>query len=308
MTLTQLRYVAAVDRQRHFGRAADDCHVTQPTLSAQLRKLEDELGGRLFDRSRQPVRPTALGRRVAEQARVVLRESRRITDLAQEAEGQVEGELRLGVIPTLAPYLLPLVAGSFTEAYPEATVTVRELTTAALREELAADRLDAGLIATEEEGLALRPLFEEPFVAYVAEGHALAGNEAVDPHALDAGEMWLLREGHCFRDQVLDLCARASQSSTRQRLRFESGTLETLRAMVDRTGGLTLLPQLATHYMSEAQRRHVRPLTAPVPHRTVRLAQARPQLKQRLTRAYASAVERAVQPLLGEQGRPTMDG
>ncbi|PSQ93601.1 MAG: hypothetical protein BRD52_00755 [Bacteroidetes bacterium SW_4_67_19] len=174
MTLPQLRYVAAVDRCRHFGKAARACHVTQPTLSAQLRKLEDELGGRLFDRSRQPVVPTALGERVADRARAVLRESRRLRDVAQEAEGRVEGELRLGIIPTLAPYLLPLVSSPFAEDHPEATVAVQEMTTANMLDALDADRLDAGLIATDEDGVALRPLFEESFVGYVGAEHPLA--------------------------------------------------------------------------------------------------------------------------------------
>jgi LysR family hydrogen peroxide-inducible transcriptional activator len=300
VTLTQLRYVAAVDRSRHFGRAARACHVTQPTLSVQLRKLEEELGCRLFDRSRQPVEPTALGARVARQARVVLRESRRVTDLVQEVEGRVEGELRLGVLPTLAPYLVPLVAGPFAEAYPAASVAVQEVTTDAMLEALASDRLDAGLIATEEDGVALRPLFEESFVAYVNDAHPLAEADEIDPRALDAGEMWLLGEGHCFRDQVLDLCARAGEANARRPLRFESGALETLRVMVDRAGGLTLLPRLATHYMSASERARVRPLAAPAPRRSVRLAQGRPQLKEALVDAYVETIQRVVPPVLSE--------
>ena len=296
MTLPQLRYVAAVDRCRHFGKAARACHVTQPTLSAQLRKLEDELGGRLFDRSRQPVVPTALGERVADRARAVLRESRRLRDVAQEAEGRVEGELRLGIIPTLAPYLLPLVSSPFAEDHPEATVAVQEMTTANMLDALDADRLDAGLIATDEDGVALRPLFEESFVGYVGAEHPLADRDEIDPRALRPGEMWLLREGHCFRDQVLDLCARAERgtppASSARPVRFESGALETLRMMVDRTGGLTLLPRLATLYLGEAERRRVRPLAAPTPRRTVRLAQARPQLKEALVDAYVETVQR----------------
>ena len=287
-----------MDRCRHFRRAARECHVTQPTLSTQIGKLEDELGGPLFDRSRQPVVPTALGKRVAEQARVVLRESRRLRDVAQETEGRVEGELRLGVIPTLAPYLLPLVSAPFAEAHPDATVAVQEMTTANMLDALDADRLDAGLIATEEDGVSLRVLFEEPFVGYVGEGHPLAEHDEIDPRTLRPGQMWLLREGHCFRDQVLDLCAHAergtSPSAAARPVRFESGALETLRMMVDRAGGLTLLPHLATLYLGEAERRRVRPLAEPTPRRTVRLARARPQLKEALVDAYVETVQREV--------------
>ena len=299
MTLTQLRYAVAVDAHRHFGQAAAACHVSQPTLSAQLQKLEEELGVHLFDRARKPVRPTDLGRQLLEQARVVLRETDRLQDLVAEASGAVAGELRLGVIPTLAPYLLPLVAGPFATRYPAVTVTVRELRTEQVVRELALDRLDAGLIATAEPGagLASEPLFTESFVAYVGSSHRLASAEAVRPDELNADDLWLLREGHCFRDQVLAVCG-AGPPSTHRPLRFESGNLETLRMLVDAWGGMTLLPALALRHLGPAERSCVRPFRAPAPQRTVRLVRRHAYLKRTLIDAYRQTVQAVVQPLL----------
>jgi LysR family hydrogen peroxide-inducible transcriptional activator len=303
VTLSQLRYVVAVDTHRHFGRAADHCFVSQPTLSAQIHKLEDELGLQLFDRSRKPVLPTDAGAAVIAQARIVLRESERIPELVRESRGEVAGELRLGVIPTLAPYLLPLVTGPFAERYPQVTVVVRELLTEGILDHLATDRLDAGLIATPENrpGMVVRPLFTEPFVAYVGEGHALAAADAVAPDALSLDDMWLLSEGHCFRDQVRDLCARAAGTGRGQPIRFESGNLETLRMMVDRAGGVTLLPTLATLPMSEAGRHRIRSFAEPVPQREVRVVYGRAYLKRALIEAYVDVVTETIEPLL----RPT---
>ena len=299
MTLTQLTYAVAVDTHRHFGRAAKHCHISQPTLSTQIQKLEGELGIQLFDRSRQPVLPTDLGKRVLAQARVVLREQRRIHDLIAEAAGEVAGTLRLAVLPTLAPYLLPLVTRRFSMCHPGVTVALREMTTASILEYLATDQLDAGLIATEEKqtGLTFQPLFTEPFVAYVAPDHRLASTDMIDPHALRTEDMWLLSEGHCFRDQVLHLCGQADEVDNSARpVRFESGSLETLRMMVARAGGLTLLPYLATLSMSKAERARVHPLTKPVPQRTVRLACGRAYLRRPQIEAYVNAIREAVAP------------
>lgn len=298
MTTTQLRYLLALDTHRHFGRAAAQCFVSQPTLSAQVQKLEEELGVLLFDRSRKPLAPTDLGRRVIAQARVALAEFDRIAALVEEAAEVLAGELRLGVIPTLAPYLLPLVAGPFAEHHPAVTVHVRELRTEELLDELAADRLDAGLIATEETrpGLASTPLFEEPFVAYVGRAHPLWAAEAVAPEDLPGEDLWLLAEGHCFREQVLQVCRRASSASGP--LRFESGSLETLRMLVDERGGATLLPLLAVRTLSEAERASVRPFTAPAPQRTVRLVQGRTYLRRALIQAFERTVREAAAPVL----------
>lgn len=302
MTLAQLTYLVAVDTHRHFVRAAAACGVTQPTLSMQLRKLEIELGVRIFDRSKQPVEPTDLGHRLVAQARRILREAERMGELVSEARGEVAGELRLGVIPTLAPYLLPRFVTSFISRYPAASLVVEELRTEELVDRLRAGLLDAGLVASpvEERGLVEDPLFEEPFVAYVSEGHPLYGSSRILAEELMLSDLWLLHEGHCFRDQVVRLCSEVSPggeggSGGGRALHFESGNLETLKRLVESSGGITLLPQLAVADLGERERARIRPFGAPVPSRWVRLVRGKAYLKQALVEALAAEVLEAAE-------------
>jgi LysR family transcriptional regulator, hydrogen peroxide-inducible genes activator len=291
MTLVQLSYVVALAEHRHFGRAAEACFVSQPTLSMQLRKLEDELGVSLFDRSLQPIRPTERGAQIVARARAVLAERDRLIALLHD-EGAVAGPLRIGVIPTLATYLLPLVAPALADRYPGIELSVEELTTAHLLEHLGAGRVDAGILATDENrpGLETQPLFDEAFVGYVADGHRLSSSERLRTSDLDLTEVWLLSEGHCLRDQVTQLC-RSPEDPATHGIRFESGSLETLRHLVDRVGGMTLLPLLATHYLDGAAALRVRRFKAPVPGRTVRLMRPRGSAKHRLVDALAAVVQ-----------------
>lgn len=297
MTLTQLTYIVALAEHGHFGRAAEACFVSQPTLSMQLQKLEQELGVLLFDRSVQPVRPTGRGRQVVAQARVILAERDRLLALLREA-GPLAGELRVGIIPTLATYLLPIIAPVLQERHPGVALTVEEVTTTHLMERLAAGRLDAGLIATEEEqaGIERVPLFREAFVGYAGDGAAPAAERLCVADLAEA-ELWLLTEGHCLRDQVLQLCRHAHRPTARG-VHFESGNLETLRHLVDRVGGMTLLPWLATYYLDADARRRVRRFEPPAPDRAVHLVRPRAGVKQRLTDALAQVVRETVRPLL----------
>lgn len=291
MTFAQLRYLVALDEHRHFGEAATACHVSQPTLSMQLRKLEDELGVQLFDRSHQPVVPTAVGERFLEQARKVLAGRDHLQTIAAEAQDRVTGTLRLGMLPTLSPYLLPLVLPALEEAYPEVTLALREWPTAEVLDALRTDRLDAALIATDEAGPDLYDdvLFTEPFVGYVAPSHRLADRVALTPDDLSVEDLWLLSEGHCFRDQVLQVCGMSSAAAPAT-AQFESGSLETLVHLVQRSGGMTLLPLLATHHMTEAEQgEFVTPFAAPPPTRNVRLVGRRPH-KQRLVNAFVNTL------------------
>lgn len=277
MTLVQLQYLVALDTHRHFGDAAAACNVTQPTLSGQLGRLEDELDLQLIDRSRQPVVPTAAGERIVEAARDVLAARDRLTFIASEMQNRVAGTLRLGLLPTLSPYLLPLVLPAIEASYPNLTLELREWPTAELLDALHKDVLDAALIATDEAGPELHDdvLFTEPFVGYVSPSHRLAGRDALTPSDLSVEDLWLLSEGHCFRDQVLHVCGR-SPTVSQTAAQFESGSLETLVHLVQHSGGMTLLPALATHHMPEAERKtFVHPFSDPVPTRDVRLVSRR---------------------------------
>lgn len=299
MTLLQLTYAVALDRHGHFGRAAEACHVTQPALSAGVQKLEAELGMALFDRTAHPIRPTQMGRAVVAQARHVLAEAERLGDLVSEATGELAGELRVGILSTLAPYLIPLVIAPFGRRYPRVELVFEELVAEAIVDGVRRDLLDAGLVATPPpaRGVEEVPLFEEPLVGYVAPGHRLYGRDAIGVEDLSVEDVWVMREGHCFRDQTLALLERgAAGRPDAKAVQFESGNLETLQRIVDRGYGMTLLPWLAVQGEGSHAPESVRPFRTPAPRRTVRLVYATTLIRRQLVRAFAAEVARAVGP------------
>lgn len=301
MTLLQLTYIAALDRYGHFRLAAESCHVTQPTLSEQVRKLEEELGAVLFDRAARPVTPTPVGREVVAHARLVLAEVERLREVVREQTGEMAGELRVGLLSTLAPYLLPLVIAPFAQRYPQVALSFEELRAEQVVEHIRHDHLDAGLIATPAaaHGIVEVPLFEEPLVGYVARGHRLAEQPTIGPEDLSVEDVWLMSEEHCFRAQAEELLgSRAAGGPDRKRVQFESGNLETLQRLVDRGHGMTLLPWLAVQGEGSHAPESVRPFRAPVPQRTVRLVYASALVKRHLVRALAAEVVRVVAPVL----------
>jgi LysR family hydrogen peroxide-inducible transcriptional activator len=267
----------------------------------QLGKLERALGATLFDRMRAPVVPTELGALVAAQARVVLREAARVAELGRAADGAVAGELRLGVIPTLAPYLLPRVLDELARRHPLLALVVEERLTDDVLDGLRHDALDVALLASPAgpaPELEERALFHEPFVGYVGAGHRLAGRDTLDAADLSLDDLWLLAEGHCLRSDVVRLCgqreARGARGASAARpggARFESGNLETLKRLVERGRGMTLLPALAAAELpTAAQRRLVRPFDEPAPSRTIRLVRRRALRRPQLAEALAAAV------------------
>ncbi|HEX9957720.1 MAG TPA: LysR substrate-binding domain-containing protein [Fibrella sp.] len=285
MTLTQLDYIVAIDTHRHFATAAEHCHVTQPTLSMQIQKLEDELGVLLFDRSKHPVVPTETGQVIVAQAREVLQASRRIPELAKESRDEVGGELRVGVIPTLAPYLLPYFIGAFMTRYPAVTIQLQELLTEQIVERLRTGLLDVGIVVTplRENNMSDIPLFKEPFMVYAAKGNPLLKKDTINPADLTNEGLWLLSEGHCFRDQVVNLCGGRHQG--RSALRYETGSLETLVKLIDRQDGFTLLPYLATLDFDVVRKKQLRSFTGVPPVREVSLVMHRSFLKRSLINA-----------------------
>jgi LysR family transcriptional regulator, hydrogen peroxide-inducible genes activator len=297
VNLTQLEYVVALDEHRHFSRAARSCGVTQPTLSTQLAKLEHELGVEIFDRDRQPVEPTDLGRRIVDQARQVLREAGRFEEVILEARGVVAGDLRVGILPTLAPYLLPRFVSDLAQRHPGISLEVEELVTEQILQGLDADRLDLGVIATSDEkrGWIEQELFEEPFVGYMAPGHPLLERDRLRREDLQIDDLWLLQEGHCFRDQILELCEDLrSEGAGRRSVTFRSGNLETLKQMVNASGGMTLLPSLAVQSLKGTERDRVRPFVEPSPARIVRLVRRKTYLKRGLIEAFTAVLLQAL--------------
>jgi LysR family hydrogen peroxide-inducible transcriptional activator len=301
MTLQQLEYIVAIDTHRHFTKAAAACFVTQPTLSGMVKKLEEELGVVIFDRTKSPVVPTAEGTVLIEQARVVLKEAAALQRLAQHTRDTGGGELRIGAIPTLAPYLLPLFLGDLLAQYPDIHLTIEELTTDVIVDRLARETLDVGLLATPlgVAGLRERPLFREQFLVYAAPGEQVARKRYLLPSDIDPDRLWLLEEGHCMRSQVLRLCE-LRKAGARANLAYLSGSISSLVRMVDTQGGLTIVPELATLTMTAEQRSRLFPFKAPAPAREISVVTYRHFLKGMLLDKLSAAIIAAVEGHLAQ--------
>jgi LysR family hydrogen peroxide-inducible transcriptional activator len=247
ISLTELRYVVATADERHFGRAAKACSVTQPTLSAQVQKLEKTLGVKLFERSSKSVHLTPIGEEIVAQARLVLDATEKIRELVQRRREPLSGPLRLGVIPTLSPYLLPWLVPPLRAAFPRLQLVFREVKTADLLDELAHHRLDAGILAlpVHAPGVVSAPLFDEPFWFVAPRGHALSARRRISESDLEGERVLLLDEGHCMRDQALEICNRDDDETDERQGDFRATSIETLRHMVASGMGSTLLPALA---------------------------------------------------------------
>lgn len=284
MTIVQLEYIIAVDTHRHFAKAAASCFITQPTLSAQIHKLEEELGVVIFDRSKQPVIPTAIGERLIEQAKKVVKESKMISNIIAEEKGEISGVLKLGIIPTLAPYLLPLFIKRFLEKYPNVNLQIEELVTEDILKRLKDDNLDIGLVVTplSEQGILEKPIFYEEFYAYLSKGHTLLNKPDLHIKDLEKGDVWLLQQGHCFREQVLNLCNKDKQQTQLPNFQYESGSLEGLKRLVDKHEGITLLPELATLELNDGDKARLRSFAGERPTREVSLVLHRSFLKRKL--------------------------
>ena len=287
MTFVQLEYIVAVDTYRHFATAAGHCFVTQPTLSMQVQKLEEELGLKIFDRSKQPVIPTEAGREVIEQARKILGEKHVIGEIVQAKKGVLTGELRIGIIPTLAPYLLPLFIQAFTTKYPQIKLVVNEMTTEILVTRLREGRIDVGILVTplQENGIREQVLFYEELLVYVSRKNAAYKKTYMLAQDIDPNKLWLLEEGHCFRSQIVRLCELRKASREGSHFDYEAGSLETLRRMVELNDGITILPELAAMDLTGKQQQLIRHFKKPTPMREVSLVVHRDFVKQRLVEA-----------------------
>ena len=284
ITLTQLEYIVAIDEYRHFATAAEKCFVTQPTLSMQIKKLEDELGVIIFDRSRQPVVPTDLGAKLIEQARMTLSATQRIKEIIQEEQHAVEGTLKIGIIPTLAPYLLPVFIGPYIRKYPAVKVEVEELVSEEIIRRLKRDILDVGLFVTpyHDEKIVERPVFYEEMLVYAHPDCELLKKKEVGHEDIVTSDIWMLGNGHCFRNQVVNLCEMSASQHKNLPFEFESNSLETLMRIVDVVGGFTVIPELALQYMSPEKKKQVRSIANTKPLREVSVIYSRHFTKQRL--------------------------
>lgn len=271
MTLQQLEYIISLDTYRHFVTAADHCFVTQPTLTLQVKKLEEEIGIQIFDRSKHPLTPTPSGEKIILKARQILREMKQLKEIISDSKDSIAGEYRIGIIPTLAPYLLPLFLGDFVNRYPETSLTINELESEAIINHLKNDLIDIGILATPLEETSLReiPLFQEPFLVYASEKNPLFKQKKVKPEDISTAGLWLLNKGHCFRNQVLNICNKKDVHAAFSGLSYESGSIETLKNMVRSNVGYTLVPELAV--LREIENPMVKRFTEPQPAREISL-------------------------------------
>lgn len=292
MTITQLEYIVAVDTYRSFVVAAEKCFVTQPTLSMQVQKLEDTLGVKIFDRTKQPVSPTEIGAEIIEQARILLAESEKIREIITDRQKELSGELKVGIIPTISPYILPKIISSFIQKYPQVKLVVWEQTTEEIVQQLKLGTLDCGILSTplRESFLTEIPVFYENFVAYVSKNSKLSKKKSITPEDIDMEEIWVLNEGHCMREQVLNICQR--RKSTKGFLHFEynTGSVETLKRMVDQNNGATILPELALAELSDKQLDKVRYFKSPEPAREVSIVIQKNFLKRRMIEALKNEI------------------
>ncbi|HKJ46596.1 MAG TPA: LysR substrate-binding domain-containing protein [Balneolales bacterium] len=292
MTLTQLNYIIAVDNYRHFADAAQKCYVTQPTLSMQIHKLEQELGVQIFDRSKHPVIPTKIGEKIIGQARLTLKDSDRIKELISEGQNEFTGTFRVGVIPSVAPYLLPYFLKNFTRKYPKINLKIEEALTDTIVYKVNHDKLDAGILAQsiKEKNIFELPLFNEPFIVYVSAKNQLSRKSDITINDLDGHHVWLLRKGHCLRDQVLHILDKKKILTDNETVQFESGNIESLKNLVEQNFGLTLLPKLAIRGSKQNSQAKVCNFKSPVPERSVKLVYGRLFLKKNIIDAFKKEI------------------
>lgn len=269
MNIQQLEYIVALDIYRNHVKAANHCNVTQPTLSMMVKKLEEELNVKIFDRSAQPLKPTPTGEMIISKARQILQEIKNLKEFIRDEKDSIEGEFRLGVIPTLAPYLLPKFLNSFLEKNPGTSFTVTEMQTQDILDYLKTDRLDLAILVTPLDDKEIReiPIFYEPILLYTSEHLNYFKQEKINLKSLSLESLWLLEEGHCFRGQVMNLCS-AKERKSANRLNYQSGSFETLKAMIDNDYGYTLIPEMAVNVKSK----HVKRFVEPEPVREISLA------------------------------------
>jgi len=286
MTITQLNYVLAIAEHKNFTKAAEKCFVTQPTLSTQIQKLEDELDVLIFDRSKKPIELTDVGKKIVNQAKNIVDESERIQDIVDQQKGFIGGEFKLGIIPTIMPTLLPMFLKAFIKKFPKVTLKIEELTTEEIIFRINEGHLDAAIAATplENETIKERVLYYEPFVGYIPKDHKLSGKKNIEVSDLDLEDILLLEDGHCFRDGILNLCKATKEHHTGN-FQLESGSIETLIKLSDEGLGMTLLPYLHTMDLNTDTKSKLYEFIKPTPAREVSLIYNKNELKMQIIEA-----------------------
>lgn len=288
MNLQQLEYIVALDNERSFSKASEICHVTQPTLSMMIQKLESEYDIKIFDRSKYPVVPTETGKALIAQARLIIQEVAKIQELVQEKKNTIAGVLQIGIIPTIAPYLLPLFIHEFTVKYPNIKLKISEHVTEDILEKLDDGKLDAGILVSPEDSKLFNtvPLYYEPFVVYSARSF---DKEYLLAEDIDPNELLLLEESHCFRSQIIQFCELRNKQENM--VEFTSGSLETLKNLADKHLGITILPELSILQMADGDAPKIKRFASPEPFRVISIMTRRDFVKKRMIAAFAQEIK-----------------
>ncbi|WP_298225088.1 LysR substrate-binding domain-containing protein [Flavobacterium sp.] len=291
MTITQLQYVLAVAEYKNFTLAAEKCFVTQPTLSMQIQKVEEELNIQIFDRSKKPIQLTEIGHKIVNQAKNIVNEADRMQDIVEQQKGFIGGEFRLGIIPTIMPTLLPMFLNNFIKKYPKVKLIIEELNTNEIIAKLNNGHLDAAIAATPlmEEKIKEIVLYFEPFMAYIPQSHRNYSKEEIEVSDLNIDEILLLQDGHCFRDGILNLCKNVGRNDS-NRFQLESGSFETLIKLADEGLGITLLPYLHTLDLKESDKAKLKHFKEPKPAREVSLIYPKTELKIQIIDALRATI------------------
>jgi len=297
MNLQQLEYIVAVEKHRHFQRAADECCITQATLSMMIKKLEEELGVLLFDRSKHPVVPTEIGIEIIRQAKTILTETARLKQLVLDVKADIKGQIHIGIIPTLAPYLLPLFLYNLLRKFPNLKVKVSELDTNQIVERLSKDMLDVGILATplHLDGFQEMPLFYEKLLVYVSNQEKTLNKRFIIPEDIDVNRLWLLEEGHCLRSQMMNLCELREKNTEFGNLEYDASSIESLLKLVEANNGITIIPELAVINFEEKKLSQIREFKEPIPLREISLVTYRYFVKDKLLNILAEEIKSGVE-------------
>lgn len=293
MTLQQMTYIVAVNKTRQFLKASEICGVTQPTLSTMIQKLEEELGVKLFDRTKQPIEPTAIGERIIAQAEITLREMKKIEEMVVVETSTLSGTLHLAIIPTIAPYLIPQFIHRFTKLYPQIDLTISEMTTSSILRALSMGTVDVAIAATPllNEDLLEIPLYYEPFVAYFSANYP-EKEQQVSTLFSSSSDLWVLQEGHCMREQTLNFC----ENKEKYHHVYEAGSIDTLIRIVDVNEGYSVIPELHLPFLSEQQKENIRQITSPPAVREVSLVIHKDYIREKMLNAIAESIKEIIPP------------
>jgi LysR family hydrogen peroxide-inducible transcriptional activator len=291
MTLQQLEYIIALDKTRHFVRAAEMCGVTQPTLSAMIQKLEDELDCKIFDRSMYPVSATDVGELIIKQAQVILFNVNQLKENVRSQKGDIAGKLSLAMIPTVAPYLLPGFIGAFRNNYPDIELKVTEMRTESIIRKLHTAEIDMAILSTplDDPKILEVPLYYEKFIAYISPNESIYDQDEVSTNEMPLEHLWVLEEGHCLRNQVFNFCENKTHTST-----YEAGSIDTLVKIVDVNGGYTVIPELHVDLLSDEQKKNLRKIVRPEATREISLVIRHDYVREGLMNAVANCIKQII--------------